>query len=143
MKKILLTLISLVCLFSCAEKLPEGADTSSLRVALTPAPEVFSGEYTVFSCAAVVCRGADINVPWTVSVDNNPDWISVEEITYEGAFTGTYDGDDRNTSNRGVKITVEENDSDSRRTAFMRFTLKDGSSVSYTIVQNKQIVQPN
>lgn len=130
-------LLSAACLFSCTEKMPEGADTSSLRVALSPAPEVFSAEYNVFSCAAVVCCGAEINVPWTVSVDNNPDWITVEEIDYDGMFTGTYADDDRQTSHKGVRITLEQNGTEARRTAFVRFTLEDGSSVSYSIVQNK------
>lgn len=137
MKKILLILLSIACLFSCSEKMPEGADMSTLRVALTPAPGLFNAEHNVHSCAVVVCRGAEINVPWTVSVDNNPDWISVEEITYESSFSGTYEGDDRELSQKGVKITLEANQTDVKRTAYLRFTLSDGSSVSYAVVQNK------
>lgn len=124
-------------LAACQEKMPEGADLKTLRVALTPAPEVFSNLGGVVACAAIVHEGPSLNQEWTVSVDNNPDWITVEKIDYDSSFSGTYEGDDKVVTVPGVRISVEANTSSVKRTAYLRFSVADGGSITYPVTQSK------
>lgn len=88
--------------------------------------------------AVVVSQGAvNRDIDWTVSVDNNPDWVSVEKTTVTTHFTGTYDGDDRDVEHKAVTITVNANNTGAKRSAVIRFTVADGSSISTTLTQNK------
>lgn len=135
--KIFTLLLLALGLAACQEKMPEGADLKTLRVALTPAPEVFSNLGGVAACAAIVHEGALLNQEWTVSVDNNPDWITVEKIDYDSSFTGTYEGDDKVVTVPGVRISVEPNTSSVKRTAYLRFSVADGGSITYLINQSR------
>lgn len=129
-------LFMLGMLTGCEKDLNMGAaDTTSLRVALSPEPGTIPAEGTTFTSAVVVNQGQNFEVPWTVSVDNNPSWVSVESTTVERTFEGTYGGDDATYTVAAVKVTVSANATGVKRTANLRFTVSDNSSVSYTITQ--------
>ena len=136
MKWALLILCALTAAVAC-QKDPnlDGADTTTLRVALTPAPATISAFGDVFTAAVVVNQGLDTDVPWTVSVDLNPSWIHVEKTTVERTFTGTYGGDDATYTVGAVQVTVDANTTGAKRMANLRFTVDDQSSVIYTINQ--------
>jgi|BioPla2DNA2_1021312.scaffolds.fasta_scaffold03957_7 hypothetical protein len=116
----------------------DGADTTSLRVSVTPAPGTIPAAGTSFTAAVIVNQGQKFEVPWTVSVDNNPSWITVETTTLDRTFTGTYGGDDASYTVAGIKVTVSPNETGAKRMANLRFTVADNSSVIYTINQAQQ-----
>ena len=125
-----------LCLLSCSkEQFPEGADLTSLRVALTPAPSAIAAAGGSFEAAVVVNQGPNLDVPWEVSIDGSPSWITVQKIRYKSQFTGTYAGDDMEVEQDGVACGVLPNSTGKKRTANLRFTVKDGRSIIYTITQ--------
>ena len=142
MKKTLLYILAAALVFlplSCAqEDIPDGADVTTLRIGMTPeigtipAAGITDKEYAV-----VVARGKDLNLDWTATVDFAPDWVTLTQVVVTGTFVGTYNGDDRETSQAGIKLTVTPNTTGAKRTAIIRFTLKDGSSIPYTLVQSR------
>lgn len=113
----------------------DGEDTTSLRVSLTPAPGTIVSEGDVFTAAVVVNQGKKREVPWEVSVDNDPSWVSVTRTTLEKNFTGTYTEDTATYTVEGITVTVSPNTTGNKRMANLRFTVKDGSSIIYTINQ--------
>ncbi len=113
----------------------DAADTTTLRVSLTPEPGMIVPGGTTFTAAVVVNQGLEFEVPWTVSVDHNPSWITVETTTLDKTFTGTYGGDDATYQVKGIKVTVAPNTTGAKRTANLRFTVADNSSIIYTINQ--------
>ena len=139
-KNIVIWAMLLLCVMatavSCEKDLNMGAaDKTSLRVSLSPAPGTIVAAGTTFTSAVVVNQGTDLEVPWTVSVDHNPSWITVETTTLEKTFEGTYGGDEATYTVAGIKVTVSPNDTGAKRTANLRFTVADNSSVIYTINQ--------
>ena len=121
---------------ACEKDLNLGAaDTTSLRVSLTPAPGTIVAGGDSFTAAVVVNQGMQFEVPWTVSVDHNPSWISVETTTLDKTFTGTYGGDEATYQVKGIKVTVAPNTTGAKRSANLRFTVSDNSSIIYTINQ--------
>ena len=90
-----------------------------------------------FTAAVVVNQGLEFEVPWTVSVDFNPSWISVENTTLDKTFTGTYPGDTATYTVKGIKVTVAANTTGAKRTANLRFSVADNSSIVYTIEQSR------
>lgn len=139
-KNIAIWALLLLCLVGTAvscEKDPNfgAADTTSLRVSLTPAPGTIVASGETFTSAVVVNQGMEFEVPWTVSVDHNPSWVSVETTTLDKTFTGTYGGDTATYQVKGIKVTVSPNTTGAKRTANLRFTVSDNSSVIYTINQ--------
>ena len=143
MKKIIFRLLiatmALVAISACnkEEYIPAKADLTSLRLSLTPDPGTIPATGRTFESAVVVARGIESSVDWNVSVDFAPDWVTVTKQSMTGSFTGTYGGDDRETSLQGIQVTVAPNETGARRTAFIRFTIADGGSISYTLTQTK------
>lgn len=146
MKRILSSVIiaaaALLCFCSCQkDEWMDGADLKTLTISygldgnrLDPVPA--SG--STITKAVVVSQGAvNRDIDWTVSVDNEPEWVSVEKTTTTTQFIGTYAGDDRDVEHKAVIITVKANTSGAKRTAVIRFTVADGSSISTTLTQNK------
>ena len=132
--------LALLCLagmaVACEKNLNmDGADTTSLRVSLTPAPGMIVAAGETFTAAVVVNQGMEFEVPWTVSVDHNPSWIKVEKTTLDKTFTGTYGGDEASYTVDGIKVTGSANDTGAKRMANLRFTVADNSSIIYTINQ--------
>ena len=75
---LLLLLLPLLGLLSCnKEEFPEGADMSSVRVALTPDPGAIPAEGGSFEAAVVVNQGPSLDVPWELSIDGAPKASSV------------------------------------------------------------------
>ena len=136
--RIVLALCALLAAAACQkEGWPEGADLSSLRMALTPDPGVIpAAGIADFETVVIVARGPETSIPWEVSVDFAPDWLSLEKVTVKGQFVGTWDGDDRETLQDGIKLNVRAN-TGAKRTAILRFTISDGSSITYTLTQAK------
>ena len=139
-KNIIKWTLLLLCLagmaVACEKDLNTGAyDTTTLRVSLTPAPGTIVAAGDSFTAAVVVNQGMEFEVPWTVSVDHNPSWISVETTTLDKTFTGTYGGDEATYQVKGIKVTVAPNTSGAKRMANLRFTVADNSSIIYTINQ--------
>ena len=139
-KNIAIWALLLLCLWgtavSCEKDVNLGAaDTTSLRVSLTPAPGMIVAAGETFTAAVVVNQGMEFEVPWTVSVDHNPSWIKVEKTTLDKTFTGTYGGDEASYTVDGIKVTVSANDTGAKRMANLRFTVADNSSIIYTINQ--------
>ena len=141
MKKILKFIAAALLIagaFSCTkDTLPAGADTSSLRISLTPAPGTIDAAGKTFKSMVVVHQGPSLDVKWTASVDLDPDWISVQEVTVDGSFTGTYAGDDTTYSHPGISVVVKANTTGAKRSANLRFSVADGGSIIYTITQSK------
>lgn len=135
---VLAAMAALLSVASCSkEEWPDGADLNSLRVALSPNPGTIPAAGKTFEAVVTVARGTDTSVSWDAEVDFAPDWISISEITIDKDFTGTFDGDDTTVSQKGLKVIVNANGTGKKRTASIRFTVKDGSSVSYTLTQAK------
>ena len=139
-KNIIKWALFLLCLagtvIACEKDVNMGAaDTTSLRVSLTPAPGTIVAAGDSFTAAVVVNQGTKFEVPWTVSVDHNPSWVSVETTTLDKTFTGTYVGDESTYQVKGIKVTVAPNTTGAKRMANLRFTVADNSSVIYTINQ--------
>ena len=123
-------------LASCNKDLNmDGADKTTLRMSLTPAPSVISAAGDSFTAAVVVNQGMDQEVPWTVSVDNNPTWIHIELTEIERTFVGTYGGDEAVYKVNGITVTVDPNTTGAKRMANLRFTVPDNSSIVYTLNQ--------
>lgn len=141
-KNIAIWALLLLCFAGMAvscEKDPNygAADTTTLRVSLTPVPGTISADGGSFTAAVVVNQGLEFEVPWTVSVDFNPSWISVENTTLDKTFTGTYPGDTATYTVKGIKVTVAANTTGAKRTANLRFSVADNSSIVYTIEQSR------
>ncbi len=140
MKKIFIIAFTALLSFgmlSCSkEEFPEGADLASVRAAMTPEPAAIPAAGGSFEAAVVVNQGPSLNVPWELSVDGNPNWITASKIRYKSQFTGTYSGDDVEVEHDGVSCTVSANTTGKKRTANLRFTVADGRSVIYTVTQS-------
>ncbi|MBO6168889.1 MAG: hypothetical protein J6O51_02850 [Bacteroidales bacterium] len=140
MKKIFaIAIAAVLCLgtFSCTKDgaYPEGADMTSLRVSVTPDPGTVPAIGSEFEAAVVVHQGPVLDVAWNVSVDGNPDWITVKKIRYKSNFTGTYSGDDVEVEQDGIACAVLPNGTGKKRSANIRFTVDDGRSIIRTINQ--------
>lgn len=122
---------------ACSKEEPSGADTQSLRLSLTPVPEVISATGGSFESIVVVHQGNTLDIEWDATVDFEPDWVSLNKIQLTGTFEGTYEGDDVSYTHDGIKVTVSPNQSGKRRIAALRFTVSDGSSIIYIITQSK------
>ena len=125
------------CFVACSEEEPSGVDTQSLRLSLTPVPEVISATGGSFESIVVVHQGYTLDVEWDATVDFEPDWVSMSKIQLTGTFEGTYEGDDVSYVHDGIKVTVSPNQSGKHRSAALRFTVSDGSSIIYIITQSK------
>lgn len=139
MKKIFALLFAALCLsaVSCDKNLvPDGADTNSVRMSLTPEPGNIPVSGGGFEAVVIVHQGLNLNVDWTVSVDGDPAWVSVSTKDITTHFTGTYAGDDADVVQKGIDCTVAANLSGKKRSAVLRFTVANGASVTYTINQN-------
>ena len=141
-KNIIKCALLIICLAgsatACNKDLNMGvADTTSLRVSLTPVPGTIPTEGGSFTSAVVVNQGMEFEVSWTVSVDFNPSWVSVENTTLDKTFTGTYAGDTATYTVKGIKVTIAPNTTGLKRTANLRFTVADNSSIIYTIEQSR------
>lgn len=141
MKKIvniLFVAAALLALAACnKDAYPDGADLSSLRIALTPDPGTISASGKTFEAVVIVAQGPRTSVEWSASVDFEPDWITLSEKEISTEFVGTYGGDDRTLTQKGISVTVSPNTSGVKRSATLRFTTKDGGSISYTLNQNR------
>lgn len=137
-KSILLILSIAFAMVSCDNDINmDGADTTSLRVSLTPVPATVSAEGDTFTSAVVVNQGNKMEVKWEVSVDNDPSWVTVKRTKVNSSFTGTYGGDTATYEVDAVEVSVAPNTTGAKRTANLRFTVADNSSVIYTISQAK------
>lgn len=140
MKKIFAIILAAVLglgLVSCNKDLvPDGADTMSVRVALTPDPGVIPAAGASFEAVVIVHQGLTLNVDWTASIDTDPAWISMEKTTIKTQYTGTYAGDDREVEQRGVSCTVAPNLTGKKRSATIRFTTANGASAVYVLNQS-------
>ena len=140
MKKIFAFLLVAVFCFgalSCNRDIvPDGADTLSVRVALTPDPGIIPAAGTSFDAVAVVHQGLNLNVDWTVSVDGDAAWVSVDKKKLSSSFTGTYGGDDREVEQDGISCTVAPNLSGKKRSVTIRFTTANGGSAVYMLNQS-------
>lgn len=114
---------------------PEGADMTSIRIALTPDPGAIPAAGAEFEAVAIVHQGPMLNCPWEVSVDGDPAWVSVQKKDITTKFVGTYAGDDMDVVQKGISCIIAPNLTGKKRSFNLRFTLKDGASVIYTINQ--------
>ncbi|MCQ2116375.1 MAG: hypothetical protein MJZ07_09260 [Bacteroidales bacterium] len=145
MKKIFsilsLVLLSAFVLVSCNKYEMGGADTKTLTLSYGTEGNVlpnFSHDGGFLAYPVVVNQGGiNRDVEWTVSVDNNPSWITVDYLEQSTEFVGTYGGDDRTVMHKGVTISVDENTSGAKRTAVIRYTVADGSSICTIVTQSK------
>lgn len=141
-KNILLSAVAvcaaLLAVAACSkDEWPEGADLDTMRIALSPDPGVIPAAGATFESVVTVGKGPETSVSWDVEVDFAPDWLTLDEVNIEKPFVGTYEGDDVTTSQHGIKVVVSANTTGKKRTASIRFTVKDGSSISYTLTQSK------
>ena len=139
MKKIFTILAAALCIcaVSCEKNIiPDGADTNSVRMSLTPDPGSIPVSGSSFEAVVIVHQGISLNVDWTVSVDGDPAWVSVSPKDITTHFTGTYAGDDADVVQKGIDCTVAANLTGKRRSAVLRFTVANGASVTYTLNQN-------
>ena len=140
MKKILSILaLAILCAgaVSCDKNaVPDGADVVSVRAAVSPDPGSIPAAGSTFEAVVVVNQGMYLNVPWTVSVDGTPDWVSVSKTKVKTHFTGTYGGDDVDLEQDGISCTVSANLTGKKRTAVLRFTTEYGTSDVYTLTQS-------
>lgn len=124
-------------LVSCNKDLiPDGADTTTVRVSVTPDPGTIPAAGGSFEAVVVVNQGLDLDVDWTVSVDGNPDWVSVSTKKITTHFVGTYAGDDQDVEQNGIACTVSANLTGKKRVAVIRFTTSNGWSDIYTLNQS-------
>ncbi|MBO4671625.1 MAG: hypothetical protein J5640_07295 [Bacteroidales bacterium] len=141
MKKIFAIIaIAVLCAgaVSCVKNvIPDGADTKSLRMSLSPDPGAVPAAGADFDAVVIVHQGMTLNVPWTVSVDGDVSWISVSKKDITTHFTGTYAGDDTDVVQSGISCVVAANLTGKKRTVNLRFTVADGSSIVYTLTQSK------
>lgn len=141
MKKILaIVAVALACLgmVSCNENiLPDGADTNSVRLSVSPEPGTIPAAGADFEAVVIVHQGVSLNVDWTVSVDGEPAWLSVSTKQITTSFIGTYAGDDTEVVQNGIACTVAPNLTGKKRSATLRFTVANGASAVYTINQSK------
>lgn len=132
---------ALLMTFSCNKYVMDGADYKTLTISYgTSGNSIpsFAHEGGMFTSVVVVNQGGvNRDVNWVVSVDNAPDWVSVQAMEIDTEYVGTYGGDDREVTHKGVSIIVEENNSGAKRTAVVRYTVADGSSISTVISQAK------
>ncbi|MBQ9462127.1 MAG: hypothetical protein IJU68_00530 [Bacteroidales bacterium] len=140
MKKIFAIVLSAVlCLgaVSCnKDAVPEGADTLTVRVALTPDPGTVPAAGASFDAVAIVHQGVNLNVDWEVSVDGDVAWISLQKTTLKTQFVGTYAGDDKEVEQPGISCTVAANLTGKKRSATIRFTTANGASAVYVLNQS-------
>lgn len=139
MKKILAIIAAALCFcaVSCDKNLiPDGADTNSLRISVSPDPGSVAASGAEFEAVVIVHQGLSLNVDWTVSVDGDPAWISVSPKDVTTHFTGTYAGDDMDVVQKGIDCTVAANLTGKKRSANLRFTVANGASIIYPITQS-------
>ncbi len=140
MKKIFaIVAVALFCMgaVSCQENvIPDGADTNSVRLSVSPDPGAVPAAGADFDAVVIVHQGISLNVDWTVSVDGEPAWISVTPKQITTSFTGTYAGDDVDVVQNGIGCTVAPNLTGKKRSATLRFTVANGASAVYTITQS-------
>ncbi len=140
MKKIFAIIAATVlCLASVScnkEAFPAGSDKLSVRVSVTPDPGTIPAVGADFESVVAVNQGVERNVAWTVSVDGNPDWISLQTKTVKSSFVGTYAGDDKDLELDGIACNVSVNLTGKKRVAILRFTTANGASAVYTLTQS-------
>lgn len=123
---------------SCSkDEWPEGADLDTMRVALSPDPGVIPAAGATFEAVVTVGKGPETSLSWDAEVDFAPAWLTLTEVSIDKDFVGTWEGDDVTTSQHGIKVVVSANTTGKKRTASIRFTVKGGSSISYTLTQSK------
>ncbi len=126
---------------SCDKVNLDGADLKTLTISFDTDGNTLSSFPSigdVVTKAVVINQGSvNHNVNWTVSVDNDPDWVSVMKTTKISHYVGTYGGDDRDVELQAVTITVDPNTTGAKRVAVLRFTVADGSSISTQLTQSK------
>lgn len=113
----------------------DGADTTGVRVALSPAPGTIPAAGADFEAVVIMHQGPTLNVPWTVSIDGDTAWLLVETKTITTHFVGTYSGDDRDVEQPGISCTVAPNMTGRKRSATLRFTAENGASTVFVINQ--------
>ena len=140
MKKIFAIILTAAFCFgavSCnKDVIPDGADTTTLRISVTPDPGTVPAAGTEFDAVVVVNQGVSFSVPWTVSVDGDVAWVSVSPKDITTQFTGTYAGDDTELVQKGINCVVAPNLTGKKRSVNLRFTVENGSSTVYTINQS-------
>ena len=140
MKKIFIIIASaILCLgaVSCNKNIiPEGADTTTLRIAVSPDPGTIPAAGGEFEAVVVVNQGMSQSVAGTLSVDGEPAWVSVSVKDITTHFTGTYAGDDMDVVQKGISCVIAPNLTGKKRSVNLRFTLADGSSIVYPINQS-------
>jgi hypothetical protein len=145
MKKIfsIMAAAALACasLASCDKVNTDGADYKTLTITYGTDGNVLptaSADGAMITKAVVINQGGKYrDIDWTVSVDNDADWVTVSQTTVRTQYVGTYDGDDRVVIHKGVDIFVSPNETGEKRSAVIRFTVKDGSSIATVLNQSK------
>ena len=112
----------------------DGADTTSLRVSVTPAPGIISAAGTSFTAAVIVNQGQKLKFPGRCPWTTIRHGLRLRRQHWTEPY-GTYGGDDASYTVAGIKVTVSPNNTGAKRMANLRFTVADNSSVIYTINQ--------
>lgn len=134
--------VSLLCMAAaCAQEVAPDEIDSSTRIGLFPAPVVFNADGTTSSgeesyvAAVTIVQGDRTNaIGWTAEAAGRPSWVNVSETVVASEFDGTYEGDSREISQKGIEVSVSPN-TEYRRSFVVEIAAEDGTVKDFEFTQ--------
>lgn len=148
MKRLLIISAAALLLGACTKFTDPMPMENTLRVVLSPelgtiqsSGRTATGE-AEYEAVVKIYRGSSIaeDLKWTAEILDEPSWIDEfqKSVKLESTFTDYYSGKEYTISEEGIIISFRRNPGNSR-TATLRISISDGSTVDFKIRQRGEI----
>lgn len=133
--------LSMLALSGCAEKTDPSEIDSTTRISLSKDIPVFTASGTTedgedaYRAIVTIVQGDKVNgIGWDYSIDDPKKFAQVKIADVSEDFLGTYEGDSRTVTGKGLEVTVKANP-DYKRTFTLTVKAADGTERSYEFTQ--------
>ena len=128
-------------LAGCSDETDPSEINSGTRISLSKSPVVFAadgktseGEESFISVVTVI-QGSDINkLSWDCSLEDPKSCAEVMKTDVKSEFKGTYEGDSREVTEKGIELKVKANP-EYRRTFTLVLKAADGTEAKFDFLQ--------
>ena len=128
-------------LAGCSDETDPSEINSGTRISLSKSPVVFAadgktseGEESFISVVTVI-QGSDINkLSWDCSLEDPKSCAEVMKTDVKSEFKGTYEGDSREVTEKGIELKVKANP-EYKRTFTLVLKAADGTEAKFDFVQ--------